>query len=148
MVGEKHAPETVRREGKEGIEMAKSLKDNLPDNVSKEDKKFVEKYGDMLSSSTQYAQWVSTPDEREEHPGKSLVTRSHDVIRQWAEERGAKPATIEGTEHDGHLGVLRFDFPGGDELPEVSWEDWFQAFDERHLVFVYQQHMKNGDQSN
>ncbi|WP_218156106.1 hypothetical protein [Nonomuraea wenchangensis] len=31
---------------------------------------------------------------------------------QWAEEREAQPATVEGTEHGDHLGVLRFDSPG------------------------------------
>lgn len=29
----------------------------------------------------------------------------HDVIRGWAEERDAKPATVPGTEHDGRAGV-------------------------------------------
>ncbi|WP_263008713.1 hypothetical protein [Nonomuraea phyllanthi] len=34
------------------------------------------------------------------------------MIRQWAGERDASPATVEGTEHGDHLGVLRLDFPG------------------------------------
>ena len=83
-------------------------------------------------------------------PGATLLTRNHDIIRRWAEARGATPATIPGTEHDGHLGVLRFDFPGFGKgrLQHVSWEEWFQAFDERQLAFVYQETTTDGTQSN
>lgn len=68
----------------------------------------------------------------------------------WAKERDAKPATIPGTEHGGRPGVLRFNFPGygGQEIKEISWEEWFQPFDERQLVFVFQEHRKDGTQSN
>ncbi len=83
-------------------------------------------------------------------PGATLLTRNHDVIKQWAKQRGASPAAVAGTEHDGHLGVLRFDFPGfgGRTLQHVSWTDWFKAFDVRHLVFVYQETKRDGTQSN
>ena len=130
--------------------MAKSLKDNLPESISKEDEQYVKKYGDDLSDSTQYAKWISGPDEHEDHHGQSLVTRNHEVIKQWAEARDAVPATVPGTEHGDHLGVLRFNFPGygGDSLEEVSWEDWFNTFDDRRLVMIYQEHLKNGNQSN
>ena len=71
-------------------------------------------------------------------------------VQRWAEEREAVPATVPGTEHGGRPGVLRFDFPGygGKDLKEISWDDRFKTFDDRHLVFLFQQHMKNGDQSN
>lgn len=126
------------------------LLENLPKNISKEDQTYLKKYGEKLSDSTQYARWIGGPDDREDHPGQSLVTRNHDVIRAWAEERGAKPATVPGTRHGSRLGVLRFDFPGygGKELEEVSWDDWFQTFDDRQLVFLFQEHLKNGNQSN
>lgn len=99
-----------------------------------------------------YAKWINSPDEHEDRPGQTLATRNHDVIRRWAEERGAQPATIEGTEHDDHLGVLRFDFPGyaeaDDKLKRVSWDEWFRTFDERNLVFIYQEHRSDGKLSN
>ncbi len=97
-----------------------------------------------------YEQQVSSPDEHEERPGRSLVTTDHEVIRRWAEARGAKPATVPGTEHGDHLGVLRFDFPGygGQDLREVSWEEWFATFDERRLNFIYQEHRTGGSESN
>jgi hypothetical protein len=45
--------------------------------------------------------------------------------------------------------VLRFDFPsGGSELKHISWGEWFQSFDKRNLVFLYQEQLKNGNQSN
>jgi len=96
------------------------------------------------------AHWIDSPNEHESHPGQSLVTRNHDVIRRWADERCAVPATIPGTEHDGHLGVLRFDFPGygGRTLEHVTWDQWFNTLDDRKLVMVYQEHMRNGRQSN
>ena len=93
---------------------------------------------------------IQTVDEHESRPGETLVTRDHDVIRQWAESRGADPATVPGSEHDDHLGVLRFDFPGygGKELEHVAWDEWFRTFDERNLEFVYQEHKADGNDSN
>ena len=60
------------------------------------------------------------------------------------------PATVAGTHHDGHLGVLRFDFPdySGDRLMEVSWAEWLRAFDQRRLNFIYQEIRSGGERSN
>jgi hypothetical protein len=33
-------------------------------------------------------------------------------------------------------------------LEHVSWDEWFEPFDERHLVFLYQETMRAGNQSN
>jgi hypothetical protein len=93
---------------------------------------------------------IRATDEHEDREGQTLVTRDHDVIMRWAEERGAKPATVPGTEHEGRPGVLRFDFPGygGENLQHISWDEWFTSFDERKLRFKYQEHKKDGSQSN
>jgi hypothetical protein len=106
--------------------------------------------GTLLSRSTLRAKHIESPDEHEDYPGQTLVTRNHEVIRQWAEERGAVPATVPGTEHDGHPGVLTFDFPGygGQQLEHITWDEWFPTFDERNLVFVFQEHLKNRRPSN
>ena len=105
--------------------------------------------GDETSRSLKYSQEVTSPDEDPERPGRSLATTSHEVIRQWAEERGGEPATVPGTEHGDHLGVLRIDFGGDDEgLRKVSWEEWFGTFDVRELNFIYQEERKDGRQSN
>jgi len=105
--------------------------------------------GDQTSRSLQYSQEITSPDDDPEREGRSLATTSHEVIRRWAEERNAVPATVEGTEHDDHLGVLRFDFRGdSDNLRHVSWDEWFATFDTRKLNFLYQEQRKDGNQSN
>ncbi|RJL30086.1 Rho termination factor N-terminal domain-containing protein [Bailinhaonella thermotolerans] len=107
--------------------------------------------GPESSRSLQYSQEIRSPGQEPDRPGRSLVTTSHEVIKQWAEERGATPATVEGTSHDDHLGVLRFDFPGyggGGRLRHVSWDEWFHTFDERGLNFIYQETKTDGTQSN
>jgi hypothetical protein len=119
-------------------------------NATPEDVAFMKKYADQLSPSTMRAKWIHSPQEHEDRPGQSLATRSPDVIRSWAEERQAVPATVPGTEHGDHLGVLRFNFPGyrGRKLQEVSWDQWMKTFQARNLVFLFQEHKKNGVMSN
>lgn len=105
--------------------------------------------GPGTSDSLKYSQEVTSPEDEPEREGRSLVTTHHEVIKQWAEARNAVPATVEGTEHEGHLGVLRFDF-GGDnkDLRHVSWDEWFATFDERRLNFIYQEQRSDGSESN
>jgi hypothetical protein len=104
--------------------------------------------GDQTSRSLQYSQEITSPDDDPERAGRSLATTSHEVIRRWAEERDGVPATVEGTEHGDHLGVLRFDFGGdSDRLRHVSWEEWFDTFDTRKLNFLYLEERKDGNQS-
>ncbi|MEU5527720.1 hypothetical protein ABZ744_12340 [Micromonospora chersina] len=107
--------------------------------------------GPQNSKSIKYAQEVTSVDDEPERPGRSLVTTDHEVIRRWAEARKGVPTTVDGTEHDGHAGVLRFDFPSNgreQRLREISWEEWFRAFDERRLNFIYQEERSDGKQSN
>lgn len=119
-------------------------------NATREEMAFIRRNADKLSKTTLRAKWVHSPDEHEDRPGQTLATRSHEVIRHWAEERGARPATVAGSEHDGRPGVLAFDFPGygGRQLKKISWDDWFRSFDERQLVFLFQEHTRDGKQSN
>jgi hypothetical protein len=120
-------------------------------NIDQDDKRFIAQHAEGLSdTSTKYAKWIHSKDEHEDRPGQSLATRSHEVIRAWAEERKAKPATVPGTEHDDRAGVLRFNFPdyGGKDLREIGWDEWFEPFDQRNLVFLFQEHKGDGAQSN
>ncbi|WP_437489071.1 hypothetical protein WME75_10005 [Sorangium sp. So ce1014] len=81
----------------------------------------------------------------------SKMTIDHDEIRQWAESRGGRPATVKSTEKDGEPGILRIDFPGysGEgSLEEISWEDFFAKFEESNLAFVYQEETADGEPSN
>jgi hypothetical protein len=107
--------------------------------------------GKQSSKSLDYSQEITSTSESPERPGRSLVTTDHDVIRQWAEERGGSPATVAGTGRGSTLGVLRIDFPAGGRsanLRAVSWDDWFATFDERRLNFIYQEERSDGKQSN
>lgn len=81
--------------------------------------------------------------------GDTKATRNHDVIRGWADARGGKPATVRDT-GDGQAGILRIDFPGytgEDTLEEISWDDFFEKFDEKELVFLYQDETEGGETS-
>ncbi len=83
----------------------------------------------------------------------SKTTRDHDEIRKWAEARGAVPAEVTGTERSGEPGILRFEFPkaphhNDSKLNEISWEDFFEKFDENNLELVYQDVTAEGAQSN
>ncbi len=105
--------------------------------------------GGMLSKSTQRAKWIAAAGDHEDRPGQTLATRDHDVIRRWAEERGGEPATVARREGE-RPRTLRFNFPGygGANLEAISWDEWLRTFDERDLVFLFQEHMSNGRPSN
>jgi hypothetical protein len=82
--------------------------------------------------------------------GESKTTTDHDAIRKWVEARGGKPVTVRGTGDRDEPGVLRIDFPGGagsDRLEEISWDEWFQKFDDSDLAFLYQEQKASGEES-
>jgi hypothetical protein len=81
---------------------------------------------------------------------ETRTTTDHDEIRRWVEEHGGKPARVRGTGDGGDTGVLRIDFPGGtgeDQLEHISWDEWFQKFDEQGLAFLYQEEKSGGEDS-
>jgi hypothetical protein len=83
------------------------------------------------------------------HGARPLV--DHEEIRQWAEERGAQPACVRGTGGRGDTGMVRLDFPGysgGESLQPISWDDWFEKFDERGLALLVQDTTARGQKSN
>ena len=82
--------------------------------------------------------------------GESHTTTDHSVIKKWVEERGGRPATVKRTGSHEEPGILRIDFPGysGEEsLEPISWEDFFEKFEEKKLAFLYQEQTKEGQQS-
>lgn len=81
----------------------------------------------------------------------SRTTTDHDEIRRWAEERGAKPACVKGTGGKGDTGMIRLDFPGysgNESLREVTWDEFFDKFDENNLALLYQDKTASGQKSN
>ena len=79
------------------------------------------------------------------------TTTDHDEIRQWVEERNGKPASVPGTSKgEEEVGLLRIDFAedGDDEsLDEISWDEFFEKFEEKQLAFLYQEQKANGEPS-
>ena len=75
---------------------------------------------------------------------QAIFTRDHELIKQWATDRHAAPATGEATGsgpatftvNDGGAGI-RFNFPGVGAFRPISWEEWFENFDQHACGFVY-----------
>lgn len=67
------------------------------------------------------------------------TTTDHRTIRNWVEDRGGRPARVKGTGSSSDAGLLRFDFgTPEDSLEPVSWDEFFQTFEESRLALVYQ----------
>ena len=83
----------------------------------------------------------------------SNKTTDHDEIKKWAESRGGKPAAVEGTDRSGgDPGLIRLMFPDSkqaddDRLTEISWDDFFEKFDESGLALIYQEETSGGEKS-
>ena len=81
----------------------------------------------------------------------SRTLTDHEEIRRWAEERSAKPAAVKSTSSEDDVGIIRLDFPGysGEgSLREISWEEFFEKFEESQLALVIQDTTSEGEQSN
>ncbi|HZS28915.1 MAG TPA: hypothetical protein VFB76_16930 [Candidatus Angelobacter sp.] len=75
----------------------------------------------------------------------------HDEIRQWAEEREARPACVRGTGGSEDVGMIRLDFPGysGEQsLKHIEWNEWLEKFDESGLALLVQDETARGGRSN
>lgn len=80
----------------------------------------------------------------------SRVTIDHEEIRQWAELRCGRPSMVTGTGDEDHVGILRIDFPGyagRGTLEPISWDEFFEKFEENNLALVYSAHA-HGHRSN
>lgn len=80
----------------------------------------------------------------------ATTTTDHETIRNWIQERGGVPATVEGTAGEGEdAGILRVDFPdpGGDDghLMTISWEEFFAKFDGAQLGFLHDEKTADGE---
>jgi hypothetical protein len=80
----------------------------------------------------------------------SRVTIDHEEIREWADSRCGRPSVVTGTGTEDHPGILRIDFPGYSgrkTLEPISWDEFFQKFEENNLALVYSAHA-HGHRSN
>jgi hypothetical protein len=72
----------------------------------------------------------------------SQATTNHDQIRRWAESKGGKPAAVDRTHRGDDVGIIRLMFPDNPQsehqsLIEISWDEFFDQFDESNLALVY-----------
>lgn len=80
----------------------------------------------------------------------STTTTDHEEIRRWAEERGGRPAHVTGTGGGEDPGLLRIRFEGyGDDenLEDISWDEWFEKFEDQNLAIILQDTTSDGEQS-
>ncbi|PZV20706.1 MAG: hypothetical protein DCF21_04125 [Leptolyngbya sp.] len=80
----------------------------------------------------------------------SKTTIDHGIIKQWVESRGGFPATVKSTKDNGEPGLLRIDFPGysgENTLERISWDDFFNKFEDSNLALLYQDELKSGEES-
>jgi hypothetical protein len=81
---------------------------------------------------------------------KAQRTRDHETIRSWVEARNGHPATVSSTKGDDDAGLLRIDFPDEEpdgDLEEISWDEFFEKFDEEDIEFLYQDESSGGKAS-
>lgn len=81
---------------------------------------------------------------------RSRTTTDPREIRSWVESRGGHPASVAGTSRKGGAGLLRIDYPGyrgQQRLREISWDKFFDKFEESGLAFVYQDKTATGRES-
>lgn len=84
------------------------------------------------------------------HRGAARATTDHEIIRKWVEDRGGHPATVNRTGDAEDPGILRIDYPGysGEgTLEPISWDAFFEKFDEEKLAFLYQEEKADGEPS-
>ena len=87
---------------------------------------------------------------KETNTSEGVVTTDHNLIRRWVEERGGQPACVRGTGDADDVGLLRIDFPGGtgaESLQPISWDAFFNKFDERKLAFLHHPPTRDGGRS-
>ena len=80
-------------------------------------------------------------------PMNTKVTTSHDVIKNWTEERGGKPAIDKEMSKEETVLAIDFDKKGNRSFKHVSWSEFFKDFDEENMAFLYQDKTFDGDTS-
>jgi hypothetical protein len=76
------------------------------------------------------------------------TTIDHHTIRDWAEQRAGYPVHVLGSE--GEADAIRVHCPlhsrdsGVEQLERITWDAFFDEFDERRLCFVYQERTPTG----
>jgi hypothetical protein len=80
---------------------------------------------------------------------QSKAVTDHRKIRQWVESRNGQPAQVKGTHQQGEIGMLRIDFPDGQDenLEPITWDEFFDKFEEENLAFLFEDKTAAGETS-
>jgi hypothetical protein len=73
-------------------------------------------------------------------------TKDHDEIRAWIEKHNGRPAVLSDTTNDDIQGLLYIHFGLGARKvgAPISWEEFFDRFDEARVVFRYNDEVIRG----
>jgi hypothetical protein len=66
--------------------------------------------------------------------------------------RGGHPAVVRSTQSKSATGIIRIEFPDApnakdDNLEEISWQEFFEKFDDAELALLYQEETASGQRS-
>lgn len=79
---------------------------------------------------------------------ESKITDDHATIRKWVEDRDGNPAMVDAVADKGKGGqLLRINFMDGrddEPLNNISWDRFFEIFDENNMSFQYQEKTRDG----
>lgn len=72
------------------------------------------------------------------------TTTEHALVRKLIEDREGYPAHLESSEGQGDSGLLQVGLTdegeeGDEDLKELSWEQFFEEFEEKDLAFAYRE---------
>lgn len=74
-------------------------------------------------------------------------TTDRDEIEKWVKARNGRPATVRDTGDGDDAGVLRIAFRDDPALEEITWDEFFDKFEEEDLAFLYQEKTADGKPS-
>jgi hypothetical protein len=78
------------------------------------------------------------------------VTVDHGTIRRWAESRHGRPVACTARHRRPEAGTLRIEFADRqvpESFRELSWVDFFEAFDRSRQAFLYEDAVEDGIES-
>jgi len=78
---------------------------------------------------------------------QNKLTTDHETIRAWAEERGGIPMRNKDTMAEGAELIFVHVGPADPELEKISWDRFFDIFEEHRLAFLYQDETEEGEES-
>ena len=79
--------------------------------------------------------------------GQTKVTTEHDEIRHWAQERNGRPVSVKHDPLDPNGSTIQIDFlfdKYDDNIQEISWDEFFESFEQEELALVYQTETEGG----